>query len=109
MKSAEPVWLGRRRSLSATRKSMSSLTNTSSVFTVFLETVQQFSSDIEEGCRTPKRSACRIPAAMVCPPPPKKKSAAYTARQRVPPKNGYFVPPDLELIFRVAPTREAFT
>ncbi|KAG4962310.1 hypothetical protein JHK82_038999 [Glycine max] len=56
--------------------------------------------DIEEGCRTPKRSACRIPAAMVCPPPPKKKSAAYTARQRVPPKNGYFVPPDLELIFR---------
>ncbi|KAG5052968.1 hypothetical protein AAZX31_02G233300 [Glycine max] len=64
--------------------------------------------DIEEGCRTPKRSACRIPAAMVCPPAPKKKPAIYPARKRVPPKKGYFVPPDLELIFRVAPTREAF-
>ncbi|KHN41104.1 hypothetical protein glysoja_013446 [Glycine soja] len=65
--------------------------------------------DIEEGCRTPKRSACRIPAGrQVCPPAPKKKPAIYPARKRVPPKKGYFVPPDLELIFRVAPTREAF-
>ncbi|KAK7321522.1 hypothetical protein VNO77_32257 [Canavalia gladiata] len=61
----------------------------------------------EEGCCTPKRSACRIPAAMVCPPAPKKKPAVYLPRQRVPPKNGYFMPPDLELIFRVVPPRKA--
>ncbi|TKY56757.1 hypothetical protein E2542_SST21203 [Spatholobus suberectus] len=63
--------------------------------------------DIEEGCCTPKSSACWIPATMVCPLAPKKKPTVYPARQRVPPKNGYFVPPDLELIFRVASTREA--
>ncbi|KAK7276291.1 hypothetical protein RIF29_17430 [Crotalaria pallida] len=65
----------------------------------------------QEVCRTPVHRSCRIPAAVACPPPPKKKPAVYRAmkRQRVPPKGGYFNPPDLELIFRVAPTatREA--
>ncbi|KAL2317221.1 hypothetical protein Fmac_031097 [Flemingia macrophylla] len=58
--------------------------------------------DTEEGCRTPKHSACRIPPPLVCPPPPKKKRpAVYATRKRLPPPpNGYFAPPDLELIFR---------
>ncbi|KAG2391294.1 hypothetical protein LR48_Vigan07g070100 [Vigna angularis] len=63
--------------------------------------------NVDEGCRTPKRTPRRIPAAMVCPPAPKKKSPPHTARQRLPPKNGYFVPPDLELIFRVSSSSEA--
>jgi len=64
--------------------------------------------NVDEACRTPKRASCRIPAAMVCQPAPKKKPPPHTARRRVPPKNGYFVPPDLELIFRVAAASEAF-
>ncbi|OIW02685.1 hypothetical protein TanjilG_29461 [Lupinus angustifolius] len=67
--------------------------------------------DIEQkqGCRTPVHRSCRIPAASACPPAPKKKPVVYPAmkKQRVPPKGGYFNPPDLDLIFRVAPTREA--
>ncbi|CAJ2653187.1 unnamed protein product [Trifolium pratense] len=61
--------------------------------------------DIEEGCRTPKHSGCRIPV-MACPPAPKKKPRANSIK-RAPPKNGYFKHPDLELIFRVVPTRES--
>ncbi|KAJ1399318.1 hypothetical protein SESBI_30419 [Sesbania bispinosa] len=61
--------------------------------------------DMEEGCRTPRHSGCRIPAAMACPPAPKKKPAVYSTRHRVPSKRGYFNPPDLELIFRVVSTR----
>lgn len=63
--------------------------------------------DIEEGCRTPKHSGCRIPAAIICPPAPKKKQAVFPTRKKVPPKSGYFKPPDLELIFRVVPVRES--
>ncbi|KAL4299345.1 hypothetical protein HN51_050085 [Arachis hypogaea] len=62
--------------------------------------------DIEEGCRTPRHTASRIPAPTACPPAPKKKPAAavHTKRQRIPPKCGYFKPPDLELIFRMLPS-----
>jgi len=60
---------------------------------------------IEEGCRTPKHSGCRIPPATMCPSAPKKKRVVYSTK-KVPPKNGYFQPPDLELIFRVLPIRE---
>ncbi|CAH1430628.1 unnamed protein product [Lactuca virosa] len=59
----------------------------------------------EDGCRTPKQSGCRIPAT--CPPAPRKKQAYL--KQRSPPENGYFQPPDLEILFAMPPTpiREA--
>ncbi|KAL7586565.1 hypothetical protein Lser_V15G36205 [Lactuca serriola] len=59
----------------------------------------------EDGCRTPKQSGCRIPAT--CPPAPRKKQAY--SKQRNPPENGYFQPPDLEILFAMPPTpiREA--
>ncbi|KAK7385703.1 hypothetical protein VNO78_31509 [Psophocarpus tetragonolobus] len=52
--------------------------------------------DREEGCCTPKR---RI-QTMMCPAAPKKKATVDRGRQRMSPKKGYFVPPDLDLIFR---------
>ncbi|KAF5750929.1 hypothetical protein HS088_TW03G01269 [Tripterygium wilfordii] len=58
---------------------------------------------MEDECTTPKH---RIPAALVCPPPPKKKSMA--AKKRDPPKNGYFQAPDLETIFAMHTSREAW-
>ncbi|CAL9130032.1 unnamed protein product, partial [Musa textilis] len=52
------------------------------------------------GWETPKRAECRIPTAIRCPPPPKKKSPAMAlGKRRAPPKNGYFNPPDLEVLF----------
>ncbi|CAL0317674.1 unnamed protein product [Lupinus luteus] len=67
--------------------------------------------DIEhkQGCRTPVHISYRLPAASACPPAPKKKPVVYSSmkKQRVPPKGGYFNSPDLELIFRFAPSREA--
>lgn len=62
---------------------------------------------VEEGCRTPERGGCQIPAASVCPPAPRKKAAAYR-KQRREPKNGYFQPPDLEIFFAKAHRREAY-
>ncbi|KAK3232035.1 hypothetical protein Dsin_003916 [Dipteronia sinensis] len=56
---------------------------------------------VEEGCRTPRHGGCRIPATLQCPPAPKKKPV--NGRQRSPPMNGYFQPPDLEVIFAMAP------
>ncbi|AES99379.1 hypothetical protein MtrunA17_Chr5g0435431 [Medicago truncatula] len=61
---------------------------------------------IEEGCRTPKHSGCRIPPSTMCPSAPKKKPVVYSSKKNVPPKDGYFNHPDLELIFRVLPIRE---
>ncbi|XAR66269.1 hypothetical protein NMG60_11012440 [Bertholletia excelsa] len=59
----------------------------------------------EEGCRTPRRDNCQIPAVMACPPAPRKKPAFF--RQQNPPKEGYFQPPDLEVLFAIPPRREA--
>lgn len=52
---------------------------------------------MEEECMTPRHASCRIPSTLPCPPPPKKKPV-YVKR-RDPPKEGYFQPPDLEIIF----------
>ncbi|KAJ1689915.1 hypothetical protein LUZ63_014070 [Rhynchospora breviuscula] len=53
-----------------------------------------------EGWETPRRADCRIPVVLPCPPPPKKKSISVgAAKNVVPPKSGFFDPPDLELLF----------
>ncbi|KAL9351714.1 hypothetical protein Peur_054394 [Populus x canadensis] len=63
--------------------------------------------EVDEGCRTPRRSEYQIPAALVCPPPPKKKPC-HAKQRRNPPKEGYFQPPDLEaILLNIAPRREA--
>ncbi|KAB1217851.1 hypothetical protein CJ030_MR3G014739 [Morella rubra] len=56
---------------------------------------------LEEGCGTPRHSGSKIPAAWACPPAPKKRPAHV--KQKEPPKNGYFHPPDLEVFFARAP------
>ncbi|XP_062171438.1 cyclin-dependent protein kinase inhibitor SMR4-like [Alnus glutinosa] len=61
----------------------------------------------EAGCATPRRGECLIPVALVPPPPPKKKPFAFGERKRDPPRNGYFQSPDLELLFALAPRRQA--
>ncbi|XP_057978935.1 cyclin-dependent protein kinase inhibitor SMR4 [Malania oleifera] len=60
-----------------------------------------------EGWTTPRHSGCRIPAEGVCPPPPPRKKPLYYGKQgrRDPPKNGYFQPPDLEVLFAVVTSR----
>ncbi|XP_078446839.1 cyclin-dependent kinase inhibitor [Wolffia australiana] len=60
----------------------------------------------EEGWQTPRRIECRIPATFACPPPPRKKSPVFFGKRREPPKNGYFQPPDLEMLFSLFPRRE---
>lgn len=57
---------------------------------------------VPDGCVTPKHGLYRVPAVFACPPPPKKKPAIG---KRDPPKDGYFQPPDLELIFALASRR----
>ncbi|KAB1225920.1 hypothetical protein CJ030_MR1G004460 [Morella rubra] len=60
------------------------------------------------GCATPRRKEYRIPVALVPPPPPKKKPfSSGKKKKKDQPKNGYFQPPDLELIFAMAPRRQA--
>ncbi|KAG8651350.1 hypothetical protein MANES_07G117700v8 [Manihot esculenta] len=54
-----------------------------------------------EGCKTPRRWESRIPTALACPPAPKKKLVYL--KKRMPPKEGYFEPPDLEAFFVIAP------
>ncbi|KAF3334632.1 hypothetical protein FCM35_KLT21236 [Carex littledalei] len=62
-----------------------------------------------EGWETPRRAECQIPAVLPCPPPPKKKSVSVVAASgKVPPKSGYFEPPDLELFFMAVPRRGAY-
>ncbi|KAJ9146682.1 hypothetical protein P3X46_028917 [Hevea brasiliensis] len=66
-------------------------------------------SDGEYGCSTPSRGECRIPEPKVCPPPPKKKPyIAVGKKKKEPPKNGYFQPPDLELLFSMGSRRQAW-
>lgn len=58
----------------------------------------------EEGCSTPKRDDCQIPA-MVGPPPPPRKKRTYDCGggKRKPPENGYFQAPEIELFFAMQP------
>ncbi|KAG2730315.1 hypothetical protein I3760_01G286300 [Carya illinoinensis] len=60
----------------------------------------------EEGCVTPRHNDCQIPTALACPPAPKKKMALVKHRNQ-PSKNGFFQPPDLEVLFAMTPRREA--
>ncbi|KAF9676843.1 hypothetical protein SADUNF_Sadunf08G0045400 [Salix dunnii] len=46
--------------------------------------------EVDEGCRTPRRSEYQIPAPLVCPPPPKKKPF-YAKQRRNPPKEGGYL------------------
>ncbi|CAN6695862.1 unnamed protein product [Malus baccata var. baccata] len=67
--------------------------------------------DYEKGCCTPKRSEFRIPEAVAPPPAPKKKAFWVGKKNKKPPqppKNGYFNPPDLELLFAVTPVQQAW-
>lgn len=57
--------------------------------------------EVEEGCSTPTRDAYRIQVGPTPPPPPRKKPLMI-GKKRVPPPNGYFQAPDLELLFTVA-------
>ena len=59
----------------------------------------------KEGCATPRRRESQITVAE-CPPAPRKKPFSYKKKHETP-KNGYFNPPDLELIFTIAPRRQA--
>ncbi|KAG4198564.1 hypothetical protein ERO13_A05G094000v2 [Gossypium hirsutum] len=65
-------------------------------------------SMIQEGWSTPTRGECRIPALQACPPPPKKKPFTFGKKRPGPPKNGYFQPPDLEMIFSMGTRRQAW-
>ncbi|KAE8666703.1 ATP-dependent zinc metalloprotease FTSH 10 [Hibiscus syriacus] len=59
---------------------------------------------------TPTRRECRIPAVKVCPPPPPRKKPFTFAKKSVePPKNGYFQPPDLEMVFSMGSRRQAIS
>ncbi|OWM87476.1 hypothetical protein CDL15_Pgr022587 [Punica granatum] len=66
--------------------------------------------ELEEGCMTPRSQIRGAPE--VCPPPPRKRPAACNdsceyAKKRELPKKGFFQPSDLDLIFTIAPRREA--
>ncbi|KAI8571622.1 hypothetical protein RHMOL_Rhmol01G0134300 [Rhododendron molle] len=64
-------------------------------------------SGVEHGCRTPKHRGSQILAALECPLAP-RKTPAYSKQQSTPPKQGYFQPPDLEVLFAIASRREAY-
>ncbi|TMW80770.1 hypothetical protein EJD97_015393 [Solanum chilense] len=60
----------------------------------------------EEGCSTPKRDDCQIPAILVPPPPPRKKRTYDCGGdKRKPPENGYFQAPEIELFFAMQQPR----
>lgn len=59
----------------------------------------------DERCSTPTREEYRIQVGPVPPPPPRKKPMALLGKKRVPPENGYFQAPDIEMLFAVTPIR----
>ncbi|KAI3839275.1 hypothetical protein MKW92_033830 [Papaver armeniacum] len=56
----------------------------------------------EEGCKTPVRDENQIRLNLKCPPPPPKKNKPNGAKREAP-KNGYYQPPDLDLLFATPP------
>ncbi|KAI3920235.1 hypothetical protein MKX01_017892 [Papaver californicum] len=56
----------------------------------------------EEGCKTPIRDENQIRLNLKCPPPPPKKNKPHGAKREAP-KDGYYQPPDLELLFITPP------
>lgn len=56
--------------------------------------------EAEEGCSTPTRDEYRIQVGPAPPPPPRKKPLVL-GNKRLPPANGFFQAPDLELLFAV--------
>ncbi|KAI3988451.1 hypothetical protein MKX01_026265 [Papaver californicum] len=60
--------------------------------------------ECEEGCKTPISDENQIRLNLKCPPPPPKKNKPINyGAKREPPKNGYYQPPDLELLFVTPP------
>lgn len=53
---------------------------------------------MEDGSRTPRHPNCKT-TPVACPGAPRKKRAVYLKQRHVPPKEGYFQPPDLEIFF----------
>ncbi|KAK4717020.1 hypothetical protein R3W88_015358 [Solanum pinnatisectum] len=62
--------------------------------------------EIDEGCKTPRHDKYRIMVNSMCPPPTPRKKRIYVKQQSSPPKEGYFQPPDLEILFAIVPRRE---
>ncbi|KAL4389227.1 hypothetical protein HN51_010102 [Arachis hypogaea] len=57
-----------------------------------------------DGCSTPERWECRIPAALVPPPPPKKKPFSFGKKKKKQWRpSTYFQPCDLEELFSLLP------
>ncbi|KAJ8750578.1 hypothetical protein K2173_015741 [Erythroxylum novogranatense] len=64
-----------------------------------VETSTEMIKFINEGCFTPTHGDNRIPEPTLCPPPPKRKRSFSYGKKRHPPKDGYFQPPELDLLF----------
>lgn len=62
----------------------------------------------EEGCATPKSEECRIPENLQSPPPPPRKKKPVRSEKQGPPKDGYFLPDDLDSLFSLMPRRGEF-
>uniref|UniRef100_A0A0E0C1E0 Uncharacterized protein n=1 Tax=Oryza meridionalis TaxID=40149 RepID=A0A0E0C1E0_9ORYZ len=61
-----------------------------------------------QGWEMPRREECRIPVMSQCPAPPRKRPVVLPElgkERREPPKDRYFQPPDLELLFVLVPPR----
>lgn len=61
--------------------------------------------EIDEGCNTPRHDKYKIMVNSKCPPPTPRKKRIYVKQQSSPPKEGYFQPPDLEILFAIVPRR----
>lgn len=53
----------------------------------------------DEGCATPKSKEHRIPENLQHPPPPPRKKKPVHFEKQGPPKDGYFLPDELDALF----------